>query len=85
MIAIGNLPAIHALIAAINRDSVLPAKRLLAVQRFRQCLRNGFELTQLVPGKKIRMRQPPAFQRTLQQSHPLHLLRKILKCHAAAL
>jgi len=81
MVSIGDLAAIRAMIAAINRDPAFAAHGFLAVQSLGQRLGNRFELAQLMPRKKIGMPQPPAFERALQQTDPLRLVWKIFKCH----
>jgi hypothetical protein len=83
VIAVFDLPTIHASIAAINRDAVLASDRFLAIQSSSECAGDGFEFFDLMSGKEIGVRQSSAFERTLQQLDTLLLIRKIFECHRA--
>ena len=81
VVAVGDFAAIDALLAAIDGGVVFAADGLLAVERFREVLGDGFEFGEIVAGKEIGMGEPAALEGALQQADALFLFWKIFKCH----
>ena len=82
MAAVRDFTASGALVAgvALRRRlvSLFPA---LTIESLGQRARQLFKLSEMVSGKQVRMGQPPALQRTLQQLHTLLLFRRVFECH----
>jgi hypothetical protein len=85
VVAIGDLLAIHAVIAAIDSHAVLAANGLKAIQGFGERSGDGFDFAEFVAGEKIGVREAAALKGALQEADALLLLGEILKCHAPKL
>jgi hypothetical protein len=80
MVAVLDFLAIEALVAAINGHTV-PLNRLQAIQSLRQSQGDCLKLAQFLPAEEIRMSQPPALQRSLEQLHARDMLFEIFERH----
>jgi hypothetical protein len=75
-----NFPAGQTHIAAIGRHA-FNFNRVLAVQSFRQCAGEQFQIVKLVAPEQISVTKPAARQRALQQFDALRLPWKVFEGH----